>query len=326
MVNRNKLLADNLMRAWNKGETGYFIQTSGSTDLPKSMMLEREKAIWSCQKTANFLGISSADSIFCCLPVNRISGWMQVARALVWNIPIVVHEPSSNPFLNYHENCSIVSLTPMQLFDILQNQESKNRLNKFRIVLVGGGDIDIHLEHNLQGLGPIFYHTYGMTETYSHIAMRRMNLESEFTVIPGNEIQLNADNCLCIRNFITDNQWLETKDLATIHNQHFKINGRINNVVNSGGIKIQAEAIEKLLSEKLNLPEGSIFYFGKKDERLGQKPALAVNKKRIPHLPDIDNLFGEMSYAKPREIVYKNDFVYTETGKIQRSQTLDMVD
>lgn len=322
MANRNQVLSETIIRAWNKGETGFYIQTSGSTGEPKSIMLEREKIIWSAKQTAIFLGILPTDSIYCCLPVTRVGGWMQVARALVWNTPLKVVEPSSNPLLNYTGNYTITSLTPAQLYTILENPESRQMLNRFRIVLIGGGDVSKNLEHQVSGMNPVFYHTYGMTETYSHIAMRKFNFETQFKPLPETELKLNASDCLCIKNYLTNQEWLETNDMAKLSPQGFEILGRADNVINSGGIKIRAEEIEKMLTNQLDLPEGSFFYASKPDDKFGEKPVLIINKKKLQSLPAWEHLFADFPYSKPREIIYLEDFIYTETGKIQRKNTL----
>lgn len=323
--NRNRLLADTIVRAWSMGETGFFIQTSGSTGEPKGMILEKEKIIWSCKKTAEFLGVLPTDSILCCLPVNRVGGWMQVARSLVWNMNLMVVEPASDPFLHYSGNHSIVSLTPMQLFTILQTPASREKLNRFRIVLIGGGEVSSTLENGVLGMRPDFYHTYGMTETYSHIALRKMNRDSAFFPLPQTEIKLNAQDCLCIKNFLTNNAWLETKDMAKLQGNGFIVLGRADNMINSGGMKILAEEMEKMLSANLQLPVGSFFYAGLPDVKFGQKPVLVVNKKLVQSLPPWESIFENHRYAKPKEIIFLDDFIYTKTGKIQRQKTLALI-
>lgn len=247
---------------------------------------------------------------------------MQLVRSEVWNVPIVIQEPSTNPLLNAPENATIASFTPMQLHHILSNPVSTQNLQKFRIVLVGGSGIDNVLETQLAGMKPAFYHTYGMSETCSHIALRRLGKELRFKVLPGVQLQLNSNGCLCIRGAQTDNLWVETTDLAQIKEDSLVILGRADFVINSGGVKLFPEAIEKTIIDHFSLPEGAIVVCGIPDPVLGQKAALVVDSQLVSQkLGDFS--FMENKHEIPKNIYYSDVFYRTETFKPDRKKNQD---
>lgn len=323
MADSNKELAAQLIARWESRQDTFSLQTSGSTGQPKAFTLQRERVIASCEATGKALNIQPEDSVFCALPVCKIAGWMQVVRALVWKVKLEVAEPSSNPLAGADSGCSITSLTAMQLFHILHDPISLAALNRFRVVLIGGGSVSESLEQSLANAHPVCYHTYGMTETYSHIALRKLNSGAAFQPLPGINIRLNDSGCLCISGDVTGGDWLETNDIATLTDGGFVIHGRIDNVINSGGIKIQAEQIELQVQKLLQIPEGSFVYFGIPDELLGEKPALIYNPKLVDLSATDTNLFQALAHAKPRMVEPFTGFEYAENGKVLRQKTID---
>lgn len=318
----NSILAQNFLTRWDSGSTEFYIDTSGSTGVPKTILLRRSAMEDSARITGKFLEITPEDTIFCCLPVQRIGGLMQLVRSRIWDIPITIEEPSGNPLKKYQGNHSIISLTPMQLVNILEDELTTGRLQNFRIVLLGGADIPPELEKKTVGMAPLFYHTYGMTETCSHIAMRRLISDSAFRTLDGIEIRINTDNCLEIRGGVTDNQWIATNDIASLVTGGFKIIGRKDNIINSGGIKIQPEEVENAIYDQYSLPVNSIMLVGFDDYKLGKKVVLLVDKKRIDLLPDERFSFISEKPKRPTGVYFMDGFMYTENGKLDRNATL----
>lgn len=314
--------AELFLKNWDSGQTFFEVKTSGSTGPPRSILLSRSAMEASALITGRALQIRNTDSIHCCLPVEKTAGFMQLVRSRVWQIPIVVDEPSKNPLLNGARG-NIVSLTPMQLHAVMHNPVSADILNLYRIVLVGGGDIHTKTEKMTAHFRPVFYHTYGMTETCSHIALRKLNDEKVFHTLPGIETGLNSDGCLTICGTVTDGAVLHTRDMARFENGGFVILGRVDFVINSGGIKIHPEMIEKIIENENQIPENSIIIAGKKDAEYGEIPVLLVNKKLVQNAVKTELNYPE-KYAKPRAQYLLEDFVYTDTGKINRAETLNL--
>lgn len=271
----------------------------------------------SAKATGTFLNVSQEDSIFCCLPVDKIGGLMQLVRSEVWQIPLQWVAPASNPLLDYQGKDTITSLTAMQLQHILESEKTTAILNQFRVVLVGGGHISEALELQLQQLEPTFYHTYGMTETCSHIAMRLMGKQRLYSLLPGVEIKLNENKELCIRGCMTDNKWIQTHDIAHIENDSFVILGRSDFIINTGGIKINPESVELEIAKHFGISNQNFVICGIPDAILGEKLVLLLHpnlqKDLFTHFDFLSN-----KYSKPKMIFIADYFPLTETGKPDR--------
>lgn len=341
--------AENIIERWNAGQTSFEITTSGSTGLPKTYILEKPSMIWSANQTLKHF-ISTPNKQLICLPLNKVGGFMQIIRSLVWNQSFYLIEPSSNPLLDetIPDDCKIASFTPHQLYHILHHDSSKKKLAQFHSVLVGGGEISIEIEKQLIREYPKiqFIHTFGMTETYSHFAGRLLG-EVWYHLTDNTQIQTNSSGCLQVRNTLTNNEWLTTNDLIHLDdkNQQFKWLGRADFTINSGGVKIQIESVEKQIGQLLNIPNSDFFCWGLSHESLGQELTLFVletcdlvqtliesreNQAR-------DNLEGfirdqlnkkihsirwENPYEKPRRIEFVHRTYLTETQKINRKETV----
>lgn len=341
--------AENIIERWNAGQTSFKITTSGSTGLPKTYILEKPSLIWSANQTLKHF-ISTPNKQLICLPLNKVGGFMQIIRSLVWKQPFYQIEPSSNPLLDetIPDDCKIASFTPHQLYHILHHDSSKKKLAQFQSVLVGGGEISVEIEKQLIREYPKiqFVHTFGMTETYSHFAGRLLG-EVWYHLTDNTQIQTNPSGCLQVRNTLTNNEWLTTNDLIQLDdkNQQFKWLGRADFTINSGGVKIQIESVEKQIGQHLNIPNSDFFCWGLSHESLGQELTLfvLVTSDLIQTLiesrenQEWDNPEGFIRdqlnkkiqsirwvnpYEKPRRIEFVHRIYLTETQKINRKETV----
>jgi len=226
-------------KKWDKGAKAFLIETSGSTGTPKEMILERRKLLWSAEQSLKYLP-SKPNLINCCLPTNKVGGFMQIVRAKVWDVPFYKAAVSANPKLNEKVVGSSISLTPLQLYNIQNSRKSLEFLEKAHSILIGGGVIGFDIVDSIK---PILFHTYGMTETYSHIAIRRMD-DDYFKPIDGVDFGINEEGCLKIKCFLTNDLWMQTNDLCVLQNEGFQILGRADNVINTGGLKLHSEVLE----------------------------------------------------------------------------------
>lgn len=298
----------------------FYVETSGSTGLPKALCLSKDKIVWSAKSTQRALNIhSNKEKILCCLPLNKVSGAMQYFRSKIWPAEIVFVNPSGNPLLNYESslNCTVISLTPSQLFEILHNAKSIEKLASFSIVLIGGAAFDFEIPF-LQFKQTRFYQTYGMTETYSHIALKELPYEDVYLPLDGVEIDINDKGCLRIKAPVTDNQWIDTQDLAKLTGAGFTFLGRIDNAINSGGIKIIAEQLESKIAEKLGWKQQDFFIHKTAHEKWGEQVVLVCKF----HDDQIKlNLFEFLDIAeRPKEVYFISQFVFTNQ-KLQRKQS-----
>lgn len=243
-------LADFLAEWWSDSP-GMELQTSGSTGVPKRMLATREAMIASAAASCRFFGLKPGDTALLCLPLQYIAGKMMVVRALVGGLNLIISEPSSTPLAGLTSSIDFAPMVPMQVTTTLAQPNGAEQLAHVRTLLLGGGFVDPALEEQLQTLPCRIFTSYGMTETLSHIALRAANGPQRsdcYTPLPGVSLSLTPDGTLQITAPYLNIHNLPTNDLAEIgEDGTFRILGRADAVINSGGIKIQAEDIERTL-------------------------------------------------------------------------------
>lgn len=312
------------INAWLTGKTTFTLQTSGSTGSPKEIVVTREQLSASAHRTIAKLKLVDNQTALVCLDTKYIAGKMMLARALEVNMYIVVVEPSSNPLKNLSAQPDFGAFVPLQLDEILRDEDSTEKLNQFRSVIIGGASVNPILKEKIKKLSCDVYATYGMTETVSHIALQKLNgsdAQEYFETFPDIKIKIDSRDCLVIE-LPGFQEPIITNDLVSIiDDHHFKILGRYDNIINSGGIKLVPETIEKKLSSLLS--DQSYFIAGIDDDRLGQKLVLIIEGKARPELADALKL-ALPTYEIPKEIFYLDEFIRTETQKINRGLSLKM--
>lgn len=337
---------------WENGSDKVLVHTSGSTGEPKPMWVSKERMLASARMTCDFLGIGMGGKALLCLPLDYIAGKMMVVRAIERNMEIV--EPASSnlssPLSSFSDFTpadffQLAAMVPMQVYNTLGEAEGRARLRQIRHLLIGGGAIDDALEKLIveflkedeKNANVCVWSTYGMTETLSHIALRRIDgtKESQWYVpMDGVDVWTGADGTLTIRAPHVCEDVLETHDVAVVREdidpstgktvKKFKITGRTDNIICSGGLKIQAEEVERRLKDCLRVP----FIISKcKDEKLGEKIVLVVEKamEKISG----EELVGELEavcrqvlprHWVPRKYVFVNQIPLTATGKPARKK------
>jgi len=326
--------AEELVLQWDEGAQSFTIQTSGSTGSPKPIVLSREKIVYSAQQTAAAFGLTQGDTLLCCLGLNYIAGFMMLMRGLVLDAHVILDIPSSNPLerLPERQKIDFASFVPMQMAAMLDDASAIKTMNGMKAILVGGGPVSKALEDSIQVLQVPVYHTYSMTETYTHVAVRRMNgpgKSNYYQPMPGTILSKDERGCLVIQSFLTDNKPLITNDLVDLQpNGSFEWIGRIDNVIISGGVKIQLEKIEAMSAEVLNDMGISIDFFaaGIPDEKLGEKLVLVIAGEKWGQKITIDfydQLSGLLTkYEIPKDILFVQELSKTLTGKLDRRATL----
>lgn len=239
------------LREWFSPSSTLRLHTSGSTGIPKEIVARKEQMLQSAKSTCDFFGLKRDDKALLCLPLEYIAGKMMVVRALYAGLSIYPVEPGGHPLMHTDIPYDFTAMVPLQVYNSLQNEEEKERLYRVKNLIIGGGAIDEVLEAALKKFPNAIYSTYGMTETLSHIALRRISgarASSYYTPLPSVEVALSEDNRLIINAPLIADQPLLTNDIAELRTDNsFRIKGRIDNVINSGGIKIQIEEVEQIL-------------------------------------------------------------------------------
>jgi o-succinylbenzoate---CoA ligase len=323
------------IREWLSDENFFTVQTSGSTGIPKPITITREQMQQSARRTHNFLGLHQHDTALICLNTQFIAGKMMLVRALEGEMKIIALDPSSNPFENPHNQpIDFMAVVPLQLEKMIDSAQGVDRLNELKAVIVGGAPVSEKLKRRLAEITVPVYATYGMTETLTHVALQLLNTPKRseyFTTLPGVTIAQDERGCLIIHDKIL-NEPVITNDLVEIHNAtQFTWRGRIDNIINSGGIKVLPEKIEHELHpifSTLNITK-NFFITGSPHETLGQQVVLIVEGSSLPPETETSITQELMRYVSPyeipRQILYISKFSYTSTGKINRVETLNQL-
>ncbi len=290
--------------------------TSGSTGIPKVMKVSKDRMTQSAKLTCEYLRLKEGDTALLCLPLRYIAGKMMVVRALVLGLDLVIVTPSSNPLKNLpFKSIDFAAMVPMQVYSSLQTPSEKARLKSIQNLLIGGGAIDAAIEKELNSFPGAIYSTYGMTETLSHIALRRVNgvnASSHYYPFSSIRLSLTSENTLVIDAPLICEFVLETNDVVQLYDDgSFIVLGRKDNIINSGGIKMQIEEIENLLSPYIHSPY-AITYIN--DSRLGQAVTLLIEENE-----DIEKFIHILpNYKRPKYVMKEVQIPKTETGKIDR--------
>ena len=294
------------------------IQTSGSTGIPKSIVVSKEKMIQSAQMTCSFLKLNKGDKSLLCLPLQFISGQMMVVRALTFKLDLIIRNPSGHPLADVYSPLRFAAMTPMQVYNSLQVPEEKERLMRIEILLIGGGAIDSELSRILQTFPHAVYSTYGMTETLSHIALLRLNgaeASKYYTPFPSVRLSLSPEKTLIIEAPMVADEIIYTNDIAELlPDGRFRILGRRDNIINSGGIKLQAEEIEERLRSVIS---GNFVITSVPHPKFGEAVVLLKTKEQSISQEKINTLLPV--FQRPKYIFETEAIPLTATGKIDRA-------
>ncbi|MFA0963587.1 AMP-binding protein [Roseivirga sp. BDSF3-8] len=325
-------LALDFCRKWMIGQGTFTVQTSGSTGNPKKISVSRERMKYSAAMTLSALRIEEGSSALLCINAAYIGGIMMLVRAMVGGLKLAVRTPSSTPLSAMEENVTFAAIVPMQLQGILNGpEEDRAVLDRMKAVIVGGAPMDENLEKQTENVTAPVYATFGMTETVSHFALRRINgpgAAPYFTAFEEMELATDERGCLMVKGPVTEEKWVTTNDIIDLQPPgRFRWIGRADNVINSGGVKLHPEKIERKLNTiwvEMGLQE-AFFTIGLPDERLGEKLALFIEGKKLT-AQILDKLRSEMhrrldAYEVPRNISFVPEFARTETGKVRRKDT-----
>lgn len=307
---------------WLNEKDHIIVKTSGSTGEPKVINLKKEWLEYSAKQTCNFFKITIESNALLCLPAAYIAGKMMIVRALVSGMNLIVVEPSGNPLSNQSiiHSIDFAALTPFQL---AESFESLKENPVVKTIIVGGGEISPWLEQKTQALPVDIYATYGMTETSSHIALRKVNgsnKQDSFSVIGDSKIDVDARGCLTIENSNLFEGVLITNDLVDIIDyDKFKWIGRIDNIINSGAIKIIPEEIESLIA---HLRPEPMFISSIPDSKLGEALVLVIESIEFKEEQKMV-LFDQMSriiqhFKLPKKIVVVKSIPRTPNEKVDR--------
>lgn len=316
-------------RFWLRGDSTFSLHTSGSTGKPKTITVSRKQMEVSARMTGDFFDFSSGKPLFMALAPEYIAGKMLLTRAMEHNLSVHIIPPESTPFssLTPGQQYLTTSLVPYQVHSMLDSGNYFPHFHQFEHILVGGAPIPEALEQRIRKqLSVPVWHTYGMTETLSHVAARLINTDQTrpyYQPLPGIDLRSEADHCLSIKGEVTQQTWLKTNDVVQLNNdQTFIWKGRKDNTINSGGIKVQAEEVEKIIQPLMSdiLPEDAYFMItGVPHPQLGEEVVLVVSSP-----VDQQHLIAQLKHLLPQyhcpgSIIQLKPFPHTASGKIRRN-------
>lgn len=299
-------------------------QTSGSTGIPKKIQLKKEFMINSALKTIEFFELSQNDSALLCLSTDFIAGKMMVVRAIQADLNLICVSPSSSPLKRNDIEIDFAAMVP------LQAQNSLPQLNSVKKLIVGGGAISNNLEQDLQTTNCQVWSTYGMTETITHVALKKINGEgasSFFKTLTGVTILQDDRSCLIIDAPHLSNERVITNDVIEITSPNtFKWLGRWDNIINSGGVKINPEELETLFSNYISRP----FIISSIPDNVLENKLILMIEDNTWKKESVDQLLNQLKkvtskYKVPKEVFFLPQFVVTKNGKVQRKKTLDLL-
>ena len=319
------------IKEWLGDEGLIHCMTSGSTGAPKRISLERQYMVNSAKATGAYFNLGAGTRALLCLPLGFIAGRMMLIRSMVlgWHLDSI--EANSAPEIPKNSSYDFSAMVPLQLHHCATN------LDCIKTLIVGGGAVSKSIRERTQNLQTKIYATYGMTETVSHVALMPLNKSAgyndhnnNFTGLIGVRFSVDQRQCLCINAPDIAVQNIVTNDIVElISDTQFKWIARYDNVINSGGVKLIPELIENKFSA---LIEGDFFVHSIPDEVLGDKLVIIIetteavlNLQNLVEFQELNAL--EISkYEVPKKIYFLDRFVKTETGKINRKQTMTQID
>ncbi|MBQ0787523.1 MAG: AMP-binding protein [Oceanihabitans sp.] len=313
---------------WLDDKEYVLVQTSGSTGKPKIIKLQKQAMVYSAIATGDFFKLEPGDKALHCLPSNYIAGKMMLVRAMILGLELDLAEPTSQPLFDYEKHYDFCAMIPLQL------QKTMSYCNNIKTIIVGGASVSSSLKAAIQGIETNVFETYGMTETITHIAVKKINnfnIENEchaelveashFKTLPNIIITKDKRNCLVIEAPKLSEDKIVTNDVVKLHSEtSFEWLGRYDHVVNSGGVKLFPEQIEAKLESVIST---RFFITKEEDETLGECIILIVESKS--NTIETSVFEGLEKFEIPKKIYSVEKFIESDTGKILRQETVKKI-
>jgi len=299
---------------WFNENSFVTVTTSGTTGLPKKIKIQKQAMVDSALATAEFFDLKAGNRVLNCLSTQYIAGKMMLLRSFVLGFEMDLVAPTSNPLKDNEKVYDFVAMVPLQV------ENSINELKNVKKLIIGGAKINDILKIQLLELSTLVYETYGMTETITHVAAKKIR-DQYFTVLPNVVISTDNRNCLVIDVPRISTSKIITNDVVhVINNSQFELLGRVDNVINSAGVKLFPEQIEMKLASKI---QSRFFVIGIPNDQYGEQLVLVIEGNPLA----LDaTFFNElMPFEKPKAIYFVPNFIETESGKIKRTATLNLI-
>ncbi|WP_158276132.1 AMP-binding protein [Brumimicrobium oceani] len=309
---------EDFISIWNNESQTITQFSSGSTGPPKAIEIPKWKMEASAKMTGDFLDLDHCESALLCMSTNYIGGKMMVVRSMRYDLTLYVTNVTRNPLKNLDHTIDFVAMVPLQVEETLE--ENPEKLNLIKHLIIGGAPVSDELIEKIKNFNCNAYSTFGMTETVSHIALRKLKDKNEPYRVIGNTKLSTENDCLVINSEELKIKGLKTTDIVDlIDEKSFHWLGRADFVINSGGVKIHPEEVERKISTLINSTD---FIISKiPDQKLGSK-VIFIGKKQIEHKilkQQIDKVLTK--YERPKNYFFISSLIKTPSGKIDRNKT-----
>lgn len=324
-IKRHAMTLEQFLTDWHSDSPTTEVRTSGSTGTPKTLTVEKERMIASAMATCQFLQLHKGDTALLCLSADHIAGKMMAVRSIVWGLSLQDIGATGHPMARIDKAPVFAAMVPMQVYNSLTVDDEQRKLMQIRHLIIGGGPVDERLEAQLRHFPNAVWSTYGMTETLSHIALRRLSgaeASEWYEPFDGVGVTTSADGCLVIDAPAVCAQPLVTNDIAEIapDGRRFRIRGRRDNVVCSGGLKLQIEEMEARLQPHLNVP----YMISKRpDDKFGEAVVLLAVTDDMESVCEVCRKHMPR-YEQPRYFLAVSELPMTPTGKPARAEAMKL--
>lgn len=303
---------------WQDNNPIIQIKTSGSTGNPKTIEMPKQAMVNSAITTGDYFKLQPGDTALLCLPAHYIAGKMMLVRAMILGLEIEAIEPKSQLALDLEKQYDFAAMVPLQL------EQTMEQICNIKQIIIGGAKVSNDLIQKTQKLKTKIFETYGMTETVSHVAVKQINhLEMNevplFKTLANISIKQDKRNCLIVEAPQLTKEKIITNDIVKLHSDTtFEWLGRIDTIINSGGVKVHPEQIESWLASKI---KSRFFIASETDKILGERIVLIVEGEEGSVDASVFSILSK--HERPKEIYYIKPFLVTDSGKIQRKKTLE---
>lgn len=302
---------------WNDKCPYIEAHTSGSTGAPKNIRLLKSDMKASAESTNRFFNISRSSTLYCPLSADYIAGKMMIVRALVAGASLWMEEPSNQLQLTCSDDIDLIAVVPSQVPSLLRSYGQR----KIGNILAGGAQLPRTMARSIISAGATAYVSYGMTETCSHVALRKVGAGGDeiYEAMPDITFATDERDCLIVKSAGRSFGELHTNDIVRlVDSRHFIWKGRYDNVINSGGIKIYPEEIEVMIQHVI--PSGVEFYIAREnDDKWGETPVLVISKDTGDNGSLLEAARRSVNhYAQRPSRIRVEEIRHTSSGKIIR--------
>jgi len=325
------------------------VTTSGSTGIPKSVILSRDALTAGALATAERIGDGAW---LLALPATYVAGMQVLVRSIVadrepaWLSGAFTPQAFSAAALMMVSTDrgervpTYTSLVPAQISKLLDAAADDSTvltaLRSFETILVGGQAIPAATLERAQQAGVRIVRTYGSTETSGGCVYDGVPLRGVAVRITDGEVRVAGptladgylgDSAATEAAFVHDDagvRWYRTGDAGVIEDDVLRVRGRIDNVIVSGGINVSLDRVERIVRTIPGLESAVVV--GVPDERWGEASVVvvargeALRRSESTQLAEARIAVAEAigAHARPTRLVLVDDLATLPSGKPDR--------